>query len=235
MSETVQSMFASIAPRYDLTNTVLSLGIHHRWRQRVVKASGLTASKERGASLLDCATGTGDLAIAFRRELGHKARIVGTDFCAEMLEHAPAKAAGLGFGGIEFRQADVLNLPFDRASFDAASIAFGIRNVSDPVKGLREMARAVKPGGRVIVLEFGQPEGRLFGPLYRFYSNRVLPVLGGILTGNFAAYRYLNRTSAAFPSGQKFLDLMKETGSFRSVTAEPLTGGVAWIYTGVVA
>ncbi len=227
MSHTVRAMFASIAPRYDLANSVLSLGIHHLWRRRLVKLSGVQA----GSSVLDCATGTGDLAIAFRKKTGPGGRVVGTDFCEEMLSRAPAKAGGLS---IEFLRADVHQLPFETASFDAASIAFGIRNVSRPVDALREMARTVRPGGKVLVLEFGQPTG-LWGALYRFYSNRVLPFVGGLLTGNFQAYEYLNRTSSEFPCGEKFLSLLRETKAFRSVEAFPMTGGVAWVYRGVVA
>src|SRR5205085_3692723 len=129
--------------------------------------------------------------------------------CAEMLGPARRK------GAVEFAVADVLDLPFDDAEFDVASIAFGIRNVDDPLRCLREMARVVKPGGCVIVLEFGQPRGP-FGALFRAYSRGVMPVVGGLLTGNRAAYEYLPRTAAAFPSGEKFRALMGEAGAFRA-------------------
>jgi demethylmenaquinone methyltransferase / 2-methoxy-6-polyprenyl-1,4-benzoquinol methylase len=124
-------------------------------------------------------------------------------------------------------------LPFADDSFDVASIAFGIRNVDDPVKCLKEMARVVKPGGRVVVLEFGQPDG-FFGALFRFYSKTIMPAIGGLLTGNRTAYEYLPRTAAAFPSGEKFLALMEQAGSFREQVAHPMTFGTSYVYVGTV-
>jgi demethylmenaquinone methyltransferase / 2-methoxy-6-polyprenyl-1,4-benzoquinol methylase len=182
--------------------------------------------------VLDCATGTGDLALEFKRAVGEAGRVVGTDFCKEMLEPAPAKAAKAGLK-VEFEVADALALPYPDATFDVASIAFGIRNVDDPVKCLKEMARVVKPGGRVVVLEFGQPRG-LFGALFRFYSKVIMPFVGGLLTGNRAAYEYLPRTSAAFPAGEHFVALMDQSGAYRERSAHPKTFGTAYIYVGVV-
>lgn len=228
MSVEVQRMFASIAPSYDRVNQVLSFGIHHRWRKRLLREAHL----EAGARVLDCATGTGDLAIAFARALGEGAEVVGTDFCAEMLESGPAKAARAGVQ-VRFQVADAMALPFEDDHFDAASISFGIRNVDDPVRALQEMARVVRPGGKVMVLEFGQPRG-LFGALYRFYSNSVIPTVGGLLSGNRAAYKYLPETSAAFPAGKAFVALMERAGCYASHRALPLTFGVAWVYEGVV-
>jgi demethylmenaquinone methyltransferase / 2-methoxy-6-polyprenyl-1,4-benzoquinol methylase len=223
MSEQVREMFSSIAGRYDVTNVVLSFGLDHWWRRVTVRAGGTGP----GMRVLDCATGTGDLALAFRRT---GAEVVGTDFCAPMLGPAreKAKAAGLD---VTFEVADALALPYPDASFDLASISFGIRNVDDPVRCLREMARVVKPGGRVLVLEFGQPRG-LWGALYRFYSRVVMPFVGGLLTGNRAAYQYLPRTAAAFPAGEAFLELMDRSGSFAGQSARSLTGGIAWLYEG---
>jgi demethylmenaquinone methyltransferase/2-methoxy-6-polyprenyl-1,4-benzoquinol methylase len=125
-------------------------------------------------------------------------------------------------------------LPYADRSFDVASIAFGIRNVDDPVQCLREMARVVKPGGQVLVLEFGQPDGP-WGALYRLYSRVVMPMVGGLLTGNKAAYEYLPRTAAAFPAGQRFLELMDRSGAFRERSARAFTGGITWLYRGIVA
>ena len=225
----VRSMFASIAGSYDRANQVLSLGLHHRWRAAAVRLSGVGES----ARVLDCATGTGDLAIAFRRAVGPKGDVVGTDFCAEMLALAPAKAARAGLP-IRFEIADVLALPYPDRAFDVSSIAFGIRNVEDPARGLAEMARVTREGGRVVVLEFGQPGGALFGPAYRFYSGTILPRIGGWLSGQRSAYEYLDRTSSRFPAGKRFAAMMLGTGAFRDVRGHALTGGVAYVYVGEV-
>ncbi|HLL06101.1 MAG TPA: bifunctional demethylmenaquinone methyltransferase/2-methoxy-6-polyprenyl-1,4-benzoquinol methylase UbiE [Myxococcaceae bacterium] len=228
MSTEVRQMFSSIATRYDVTNEVLSFGIHRLWRRAAVRYSG---AKE-GDSVLDCATGTGDLALVFKRKVGGSGRVVGTDFCPEMLQSAPAKAQKEGLQ-VEFQVADAMALPFADATFDVASIAFGIRNVDDPVKCLKEMARVVKPGGRVVVLEFGQPTGA-FGGLFRFYSKTIMPAIGGLLTGNRAAYEYLPRTAAAFPAGERFLQLMEQAGAYRERVANPMTFGTSYVYVGTV-
>jgi len=222
-------MFASIARRYDKGNQVLSFGLHHLWRRATVRASG---AKE-GDRVLDCATGTGDLAFAFQRAVGDRGQVLGTDFCAEMLEVARAKAEQ---GGLptRFEEADTLKLPFADGSFDVASISFGIRNVDDPAQGVREMARVVKPGGVVAVLEFGQPGGALFGPIYRFYSAHVIPRIGGWLTGKRHAYEYFHRTSSEFPSGRAFVALMENSERFSAVRSRSLTFGIAHVYVGTV-
>lgn len=229
MSVQVQDMFTTIAPSYDRVNTVLSLGAHHFWRRTAVRLSGVGP----GDAVLDCATGTGDLALAMKRRVGPGGRVVGADFSPGMLARAPFKAAQAGLD-VAFQQADVLALPFAAASFDAASIAFGIRNVDDPAAGLREMARVVRRGGSVTVLEFGQPDGAVFSRLYRFYSRYVMPLVGGVLSGDFAAYRYLPRTAAEFPAGARFIELMVSTGAFESVAAHKLWGGIAFVYVGRV-
>lgn len=229
MSEQVHEMFSSIAPRYDLANEVLSFGVHRLWRRATIKASGARA----GQRVLDCASGTGDLALAFKRTVGEAGEVLGTDFCEPMLVHARRKAEEAHLQ-VRFEQADATRLPYQDAQFDISSISFGIRNVDDPVKCLRELSRVVRPGGRVVVLEFGQPRG-LFGALYAFYSRTVMPFIGGLLTGNRGAYSYLPRTAAAFPAGDKFLELMKEAGSFSRYEARPLLSGMAFIYVGEVA
>jgi len=228
LSEQVREMFASIARRYDAANEVLSLGVHRGWRRAAVRLSGALP----GDRVLDCATGTGDLALSFKRAVGLTGEVVGTDFCAEMLDRAPAKARRAGLD-VRFEVADALALPFPDRSFDVASIGFGIRNVDDPVRCLREMARVVRPRGRVVVLEFGQPAGP-FGALFRVYSRRIMPRIGGLLTGNRAAYEYLPRTAAAFPAGERFLALMDEAGAFTERVAHPLLAGTAYVYVGTV-
>ena len=217
----IRTMFAAIARRYDRANTVLSAGVHHLWRKRAVRA----AEVKPGDRVLDCATGTGDLAIAFRKA---GADVVGTDFVPEMLELARVKAKD-----VEFEVADVTRLHYDDGSFDVSSISFGIRNVAEPRRGIAEMARVVKSGGRVIVLEFGQPPGRFFGALYDGYTRHILPRIGGVLTGDRAAYTYLQKSAGRFPCGDEFAQLMRESGDFASVSYTPLTFGIAYLYKGV--
>ena len=171
MSEQVHQMFSQIAPRYDATNDVLSMGVHRLWRRVAVRRAAVQA----GDSVLDCATGTGDLALAFKRAVGPTGEVIGTDFNAEMLSFAPKKAAQAGLA-VKFEVADAMKLPYESSRFTVASISFGIRNVDDPKACVAELARVVQPGGRVVVLEFGQPKG-LFGACFRFYAKHVMPLL----------------------------------------------------------
>jgi len=229
MTEQVRHMFASIAPRYDAANDVMSFGMHRLWRRRAIALAGAQA----GQSVLDCASGTGDLALAWKKAVGESGRVVGTDFCAEMLALAPAKAAARGLA-VDFEVADVTALPYANRSFDVASIAFGIRNVDDPKRGLCEMARVVRPGGKVVVLEFGQPRGA-FGVAFRAYARFGMPALGYMVAGNRRAYEYLPRTAAAFPAGERFLALMDDCHAFSTRSATPLLFGTAFVYVGTVA
>lgn len=222
-------MFSRVASNYDRANSILSMGIHHLWRKKMVKISGA----QSGMNVLDCATGTGDLAIEFKKTVGANGEVIGTDFCKEMLIPAPAKAKSHRLE-IKFEQADVMNLPYADNQFDVVSISFGIRNVADPVKALQEMARVTKPGGAVMVLEFGQADLPVFAPLFNFYSSKILPVVGGWVTGQKEAYQYLQKSSAAFPCKEGFLALMKKSNGFSSTEYHSLTGGVAYIYKGVV-
>jgi demethylmenaquinone methyltransferase / 2-methoxy-6-polyprenyl-1,4-benzoquinol methylase len=229
MSEKVKRMFADIADDYDRVNTILSLGIHHIWRNQTVLESGV----KPGEHVLDCATGTGDLAISFKQAVGDDGYVLGTDFCREMIEFAPDKARDKQLE-VDFEVADAMDLPYEDNRFDVSSIAFGIRNVDAPVKALSEMARVVKPGGRVVVLEFGQPEGLLKYP-YELYSKHIMPAVGGWISGNREAYTYLPETSAAFPAGDAFLELMDKTGAFSQTRSVKLTGGIAFVYVGAVS
>ncbi|MEW5702835.1 MAG: bifunctional demethylmenaquinone methyltransferase/2-methoxy-6-polyprenyl-1,4-benzoquinol methylase UbiE [Candidatus Zixiibacteriota bacterium] len=226
----IREMFGAVAPGYDRANQVLSLGVHHYWRRRAVRESGAGP----GEWVLDCATGTGDLALAFRRAVTATGRVVGLDFAGPMLTLAVAKAARAR-ATVDFVLGDVLRLPFSDGTFDIASIAFGIRNLDDPIGGLAEMARVVRPGGRVVVLEFGQPEARLFGRAYRWYSQVAIPRVGGWITGKPSSYRYLSESAAAFPSDNRFAELMRQTGAFRSIRVIPVTLRIAYIYVGAVA
>lgn len=224
--EKIHSMFASIAGRYDRTNTILSAGIHHLWRRKTVRWSGA----KPGDRVLDCATGTGDLAIAFRKAAGPAGNVVGTDFVPEMIKLAREKSPD-----VYFEVADVTSLPYDDETFDVVSISFGIRNVGEPKRGIAEMARVAKKGGRVMVLEFGQPRHRAFGASYNFYSRHILPRLGGALTGDRAAYEYLQKSAGRFPCGEEFVALMREAADFASIDYVPLTMGIAYLYRGVKA
>lgn len=214
-------MFAAIAGRYDLLNSLLSLGLHHLWRRRTVTAAQLRP----GAALLDLCSGTADLALAFA-ERG--AQVVATDFCDAMLARGRQKAATRG-QPVHFALADAQRLPFRNASFDGVSVAFGLRNVDCLSSALGEIYRVLRPGGVAVVLEFGQPDGWVFGPLYRFYSRHLLPRIGGWLSGHSDAYAYLPRTAAAFPAGDRFLQFMGRQ-QFTGMQARAHTGGVVYVY-----
>lgn len=226
--ERIRSMFGGIAGGYDRANSVLSAGIHHLWRRALVDWSDALP----GERVLDCATGTGDLALAFKRRVGDDGQVTGTDFCAEMLELAPPKAKARHLD-VKFEIADVTQLPYPDNAFDVASISFGIRNVGNPGKGIAELCRVVKPGGRVMVLEFGQPPNKIIRGAYEFYSHAVLPKLGGLVTGKPDAYEYLEKSAANFPCREDFVKLMQTSAAFRSVEYRPLSFGVAYLYKGI--
>jgi demethylmenaquinone methyltransferase / 2-methoxy-6-polyprenyl-1,4-benzoquinol methylase len=223
----IKSMFSKVASGYDKANDILSAGIHHLWRKKLVKLSGA----KTGDSVLDCATGTGDLAIEFKKTVGSSGSVTGTDFCKEMLDFAPAKSKKENLD-ITFELADVTALSYPDAQFDITSISFGIRNVADPVKGISELARVTKPGGRVCVLEFGQIQNPALNKAYQFYSTKILPKIGGTITGETDAYEYLQNSSANFPCRQEFIKLMNQAASFSSVECVPVSFGIAYIYIG---
>lgn len=218
-SVTVQRMFAEIAPRYDMANTVLSFGIHHLWRKALINMLPEASNKK----VLDLCTGTGDLLPLLNKRFGNA---VGADFCLPMLEQANEKKLSARFDLI---QADALNLPFAESSFDIVSVAFGVRNFENLEKGLSEVYRVLKPGGSALILEFGQPKNRLFSALYNFYSKHFMPLLGGLISGNRTAYEYLPETAAAFPCRENFEAVLRKAG-FTSTKYKTLTFGIAYAY-----
>jgi len=228
-SEKIRSMFGEIAGGYDRANNILSMGIHHLWRKALVKWSGAKA----GQLVLDCATGTGDLALEFKEAVGPRGEVIGTDFCEDMLAFAPQKALKKN-RDVRFEQADVTQLPYDNARFDIASISFGIRNVENPQKGLCELARVVSPGGVVMILEFGQPTTPVLREAYEVYSRTVLPKIGGWITGRKKAYEYLQNSSAKFPCADDFVKMVLATDKYSSCEYKPLTFGIAYMYKAIV-
>lgn len=228
--EDIKSIFSSVAEGYDRANDAMTFGMARLWRRKAVVWSGA----KPGDHVLDCATGTGDLAIEFKRAVGDQGEVIGTDFCESMLDKAPPKAKSENLA-ITFQLADVTKLPFKDGQFDVSSIAYGIRNVSDPALALKELARVVKPGGRVMILETGDEPAMGLKFAMNFYIRQVVPRLGGWITGQRGAYEYLNRSSRGFPSRERFLDLMNSTGAFKECEYRALMGGASFIYRGVVA
>ncbi len=224
-SQGIQAMFSKISGSYDLVNTVLSFGIHHLWKQKLVNMTDV----ETGFSVLDCATGTGDLALLYKSRVGHEGQVIATDFCREMLALGPEKAKRKNFD-IQFEWADVTKLPYENNKFDVTSISFGIRNVENPSKALQEMARVTRPGGQVMILEFGQIQTPGIQQVYNFYSKKILPLVGGLISGNLKAYQYLNDSSRVFPCGVGFKKEVLSTDLYRSVSVTPLSFGIAFIY-----
>jgi demethylmenaquinone methyltransferase / 2-methoxy-6-polyprenyl-1,4-benzoquinol methylase len=215
----VRDAFARIADRYVMTNHVLSCGVDIWWR----KVVGRRVKGWKPGRVLDVASGTGDLALEIQEQCPD-CEVIASDFCAEMLAHAASRGVG------ETLVADALDLPFPSGSFDVVTVAFGLRNMADYPKGLGEMRRVLKPGGRLLILDFSIPGGWMRGP-YRFYLHRVLPRLAGWLTRERDAYEYLGGSIEAFPSGQGMCRLLEECG-FSATKATQLTFGVVSMYEG---
>jgi len=215
-------MFGAIAPTYDLLNHVLSLNVDRRWRRRAIQA----LAPRPGEHILDLCAGTGDLAVALF-EAQPMCRVLGADFSRPMLLRAPAKSRRMGLS-LPLIEADALALPIRTGVFDGLAVAFGVRNFEDLDPGFREMARVLKPGGRLVVLEFSRPAGSLFGWFYQLYFSRVLPLVGRIISGDSHAYGYLPATVANFP-GPPELTVRLEAAGFTGVVHTPLTFGIATI------
>lgn len=220
-------MFDRIAHRYDLLNRVLSLGVDQRWRRRTVRALALDHRAE-GGRVLDLATGTADLALLIARR--HPGLLVdGLDPSERMLEQGRAKIRGAGLAArVRLVTGDAESLPFPDATFEGVTIAFGIRNVPDRARGLSEMRRVTKPGGRVAVLELSEPGGGLLGRIARFHVHTLVPRIGALLSGE-REYRYLQDSIAAFPPAEEFADMMRGAG-LEVIRVAPLTLGVCHLY-----
>jgi len=224
----VRTMFARIAGRYDLANRILSGGMDIRWRVRLVRA----VRDARPAEVLDLATGSGDVAFALADGLPRRCRITGLDFCQPMLDAAAAKqAATPRWAKVSFLQGDAMALPFPAASFDAITIAFGLRNLVDRKAALAGMRRVLRPGGRLFVLEFSQPDP-WFRPIYYLYLLRLSPLLAGWVTGERPAYEYLGGSIEQYPDRQSMSREIRAAG-FSSVSATPLTLGVVALHEAV--
>lgn len=221
----VRQMFDRIAGRYDLLNSIMSLGQHHRWRRIAVGMAGL----KPGGAALDVCCGTGDFAIELSRVVGEAGRVAATDFSPEMLKLCNAKALQKR-ACIETMAADALSLPFDSETFDAVTVGFGVRNLIDPTAGFREMARVVKPGGRVVCLECSRPRNRIVRALFDFASVRLLPRLGALLSRR-DAYEYLPNSIQSFEERDELADKMREAG-LTDVKWRDLSLGVVCIHVG---
>lgn len=233
--EQVEAMFDSIAPAYDLMNRMMTLGIDRRWRRL---ASGVVAHHMAtlGAgepAILDVATGTADLLLAIAAELPG-ARLTGADLSAEMMAIGRTKltAAGISPEQVEMVQADSLALPFADGSFDAVTVGFGVRNFADISRGLGELARVLRPGGMLCVLELSTPHSPIVRPFYHLYTRGVIPLVGRLMSRDKGAYTYLPASIAAVPQGRDMTALMEGAG-LHDAKARPLTFGVCTLYTAV--
>lgn len=223
----VRSMFDKIVPRYDLMNHVMTGGLDIHWRKMVAKQAANLGDR-KSQRVLDVATGTGDLAFAIQ-DAGVP-EVVGLDFSTKMIAAAKKKARKHA-PGIEFMVGDGMSLPFEDASFDACTISFGLRNMEDYAEAIREMARILKPGGRFVCLEMTPFRRPFLGPLFTFYFEKVVPVVGGVLSGNVKAYKYLPRSVRAFPPADNLAEICRTAG-LEDVTYQLLGFGAVAIHSG---
>lgn len=223
-------MFTSIAGKYDLMNHLLSLNIDKLWRRFTTR----TVPPEPGVPILDCCTGTADLALAYDRASRGQSPVVGSDFCREMLRIGNQKVRKAGAEGrIALIEGDTLRLPLPSDTFGVVTVAFGLRNVNDTAGGLDEMIRVARPGGKVAILEFSRPRGPVLGRIYMGFFRHILPRVGQAIAPNqYDAYDYLPTSVLQFPDGQAMLDLMAERG-LTELRQYPLTFGIATLYVGV--
>jgi len=223
----VRSMFDRIAGVYDLMNTAMSAGLHHRWRERAADRAEL----EPGESALDVCCGTGDLAFALASRVGSEGHVIGSDFSEAMLDLAREKAASREVVPVRFEWADALALPYDDASFDAVTVGFGVRNLADLDHGVAEMARVLRPGGRLVILEITQPRRPPLSTFYAIWFDRLVPLLGTI-AGDREAYTYLPESVKRFPPPEGLAMILDRAGLER-IRYTILAGGIIAIHSGV--
>lgn len=220
-------MFDRVAARYDLLNSVMTAGLHHRWRQRAADRAEL----EPGATALDVCCGTGDLALELARRVAPGGRVVGCDFSEPMLDLAREKGSAHGIEGVRFEWADALELPYDADRFDAVTVGFGVRNLADLDRGLREMARVLKPGGRAVILEITQPTRPPLSTFFSLWFDRIVPLLGAV-SDQPDAYEYLPESVRSFPNPHGLAEMMDQAG-FARIRYTVLAGGIIAIHSGV--
>lgn len=224
----IRDMFDKIAPKYDFLNRTLSFQRDVYWRKEAVGALGLSGKKSQ---VLDIACGTGDVAIEAVKQYGSSTTITGVDFSEQMLLLGNEKIKKAGIKNITLMPGNALSLQFEDNQFDAATIAFGIRNITDKPRALKEFLRCLKKGGTLSVLELSTPEDRFFNTLYMFYFMRVLPFIGGLFSKSLSAYQYLPESVVNFPDSKTFAALMTDAG-FKDVSWKKMTLGIVTLYTG---
>lgn len=230
--ETIQAMFGSIAKNYDRTNAIQSLMLHRHWNNFLIEIAQRTNPRNK---ILDLCCGTGDIAFGLLKNTPKPCQAYLLDFCPEMLECAKEKAGKLKYlepHSLRFLQADAQKIPLPANSIDCATVAYGIRNVKDPVKCVQEAFRVLRKGGSFSILELTQPENRFLRWGHAFYLKNVIPLLGKIFTSNQRAYSYLQNSIKAFTPPQELEKILKQAG-FKKISRESLTGGIATIITGV--